>query len=146
MKLNRNRRTPQIQLATPGMIDIVFLLLIFFLVNTSFRPIERQLESQVVDPAATSNLPSEPVVIRIQAGSTGFEFQVGGRKMSNRTELTQWLAQWPDRQTQVMLVAPGATPVELTILTLNDIRQLGYSKVSYVPDPSPSTSVDFTGE
>jgi hypothetical protein len=45
-----------------------------------------------------------------------------------------------------MLVAPASTPVETSVLTLNDIRQLGFAKVSYVPERSPPTSAGVPPE
>jgi biopolymer transport protein ExbD len=143
MKLNRRHRSPEIQLATPGMIDIVFLLLIFFLVNSSFRPIERQLASQLADPNAGASADQEPLVVQLRVapavgGQPQVEFQVGGRRFSDRTALGQWLATWPDRQQPVLLLSPMATPVEIGIATLNDLRQLGFSRVAYVPEVTPS--------
>jgi len=134
MKFNRNARSPEIQLASAGMIDIVFLLLIFFLVNSSFRPVERQVESDLTDPAARSTSLLEPLVIRLQASGNGFEFQVGGRRFPDRIQLKAWLQEWSDREHRVMVVGPAAAPVELSISTLNDLRLLGFKNVSYVPD------------
>jgi biopolymer transport protein ExbD len=138
MKFNRHRRTPELQLASAGMIDIVFLLLIFFLVNSSFRPVERQVESELTDPAARSSSLLEPLVVRIQPGANGFEFQVGGRHFPDRAQLKNWLVEWQDREQRVLVIGPAAAPVELSIATLNDLRLLGFKNVSYVPDRSPA--------
>lgn len=140
MKFNRNRRTPEIQLASAGMIDIVFLLLIFFLVNSSFRPVERQVESELTDPNARSTSLLDPLVIRLQANDNRFEFQVGGRRFPDRPQLMAWLREWQDREQRVMVVGPAAAPVELSIATLNDLRLLGFKNLSYVPDRSASPS------
>lgn len=139
MKLNRRHRSPEIQLATPGMIDIVFLLLIFFLVNSSFRPIERQLASQLADPNSGSSTDQEPLVIRLQvatgaADGTGVAFQVGGQRFNDRSSLTEWLRTWPDRRQPVLLISPATAPVETGIATLNDLRLLGFQQVAYVPE------------
>ena len=136
MKLNRNRRSPELQLTSAGMIDIVFLLLIFFLVNSSFRPVERQVESELTDPTARSTSLLEPLIIRLQVAETGFEFLVGGRRFSDRLELKEWLRDWRDREQRVILVGAAAAPVELPIATLNDLKLLGFENVSYVPDRS----------
>ncbi len=143
MKLHRNRRLPSLQLATAGMIDIVFLLLIFFLVNSSFRPVERQIESQLTDTSAAVQAPLDPLVIRLQATAERFHFRVGGRDFPNRAMLVEWLREWPEREQQIMIVAPAAAPVELAILTLNDCRNLGFANVSYVPDNTTGTVDGF---
>ncbi len=140
MKFNRNRRTPEIQLASAGMIDIVFLLLIFFLVNSSFRPVERQVESELTNPNARSTSLLEPLVIRLQVGPNGMEFKVGGRQFPDRAKLKEWLQDWQDREQRVMVVAPASAPVELSISTLNDLRLLGFKNVSYVPDRAVAAS------
>lgn len=140
MKFNRNRRSPELQISSAGMIDIVFLLLIFFLVNSSFRPVERQIESELTDPAARSTSLLEPLIIRLQEGDGRFEFQVGGHQFPDRAQLRAWLEAWPDREQRVLVVGPSAAPVELSISTLNDLRLLGFKSISYVPDrPSVTT-------
>jgi len=140
MRLNRNRRSDALQLATPGMIDIVFLLLIFFLVNSSFRPVERQVESQLTDSSSGAQTQEDPLVIRIRPADTGFQFQVGGRTFATRKDLISWLHLWPQRSTAVLLVGPAQAPIELSILTLNDCRVLGFENVSYVPEANESGS------
>ncbi len=147
MKFNRRNRSPEIQLATPGMIDIVFLLLIFFLVNSSFRPIERQLASQLADPNAGASADQEPLVVRLRVvqpvgGQPQVEFQVGGQRFSDRATLGQWLSTWPDRQQPVLLVSPMTTPVEIGIATLNDLKQMGFSRVAYVPEGNSNSPPD----
>lgn len=140
MRFNRNRRSPELQISSAGMIDIVFLLLIFFLVNSSFRPVERQIESELTDPAARSTSLLEPLIIRLQESDGRFEFQVGGHRFPDRTRLRAWLEAWPDREQRVLVVGPSAAPVELSISTLNDLRLLGFKSISYVPDRSSVTT------
>lgn len=141
MKFNRNRRSPELQISSAGMIDIVFLLLIFFLVNSSFRPVERQVESELTDPAARSTSLLEPLIIRLQENDGRFEFQVGGHRFPDRSKLRTWLADWPDLEQRVLVVGPSEAPVELTISTLNDLRILGFKSIAYVPD-RPSVTAD----
>ncbi len=134
MKLNRRRRHESLQLATPGMIDIVFLLLIFFLVNSSFRPTERQIESRLADPtAASTSAPQEPLTIKILPLAGIYGYQVGGRQFVDRQSLNRWLKQWPVKSQSVMVMTPADAPIEMSILTINDCKQAGFETVSYVP-------------
>ena len=70
MKLsNRQRDTnKQMELSMTSMIDVVFLLLIFFLVTTTFVAPERQLKSNIkVQNQSTSSRPKdlEPAIIDV---------------------------------------------------------------------------------
>lgn len=134
MKLNRRRAADGLQLSTPGMIDIVFLLLIFFLVNSSFRPSERQIASQLTDATATSaTAEQDPLSIKIVAQETSFVYQVGARTFQTDSELQTWLQQWPAKSQTVLVFTPALAPVELSIAALNATRQAGFESVSYVP-------------
>jgi biopolymer transport protein ExbD len=76
--LNRNRR-PSFTLRMAPMIDIIFLLLIFFFVAAKWRPTEEFLPFQL--SAAQAQNPTigkpEPLIIYISATQTGCEVQIG---------------------------------------------------------------------
>lgn len=133
MKLNRRWRNQSLQLATAGMIDIVFLLLIFFLVNSSFKPAERQIESRLTDPQArSSEMDDEPLVVEVEVQS-GITFRVGGQTFPDQQELREWLRQWPSKSQTVLVKAPAACPVQIPVTLLNDCRQAGFESVAYLP-------------
>lgn len=107
--------TLSIQLAP--MIDVTFLLLIFFLVTTTFERAEGILASDLpqtrAQPAVA--LPISPIVIRIsQAGSTGDEYKIDIDRFEDVprsfAELSGFLVQLQDqpgfdRSTPVVIVA-----------------------------------------
>lgn len=135
MKLNRRWRAQPLQLATAGMIDIVFLLLIFFLVNSSFQPTERQVESALTDPqAATADSVEEPMIVEVQVAA-GVFYRVGGREFLQRDELYRWLQQWPAKSQSIIVKAPANCPIEVPIRLLNDCRRAGFERVAYLPPP-----------
>ncbi len=76
--LNRNRRS-SFTLRMAPMIDIIFLLLIFFFVAAKWRPTEEFLPFQL--SAAQAQNPAigkpEPLIIYISATQTGCEVQIG---------------------------------------------------------------------
>ena len=134
MKLHRPRHTQSLQLGTAGMIDIVFLLLIFFLVNSSFRPVERQLESKLTDPSAATQAVIDPLVIRLERDEQGTLYRVGGRQFRQHEAWLAWLREWPDLRQPVMIVPQGNVPVTTALQCLNDCRFLGFENVAYVPE------------
>lgn len=123
------------QLATAGMIDIVFLLLIFFLVNSSFKPTERQIETALTDPQATSSVSEEdPLVIEVLVGSDqSIRYQVGGQQFSDRQQVREWLEGWPMKSQSLLVKTPAICPVEIPIHLLNDCRKSGFTSVAYLP-------------
>lgn len=134
MKLNRQWRGNPPQLATAGMIDVVFLLLIFFLVNSSFKPTERQIESQLTDPQAKSSVAQEePLVIQVGFRGQLAEYRVGGQVFGDRIELLTWMKEWPLKSQTVIIEIPAACPVEVPIHLLNDCRRAGFESIAYLP-------------
>ena len=75
------------------MIDCVFLLLIFFMVTSSFNRTERELDTglaaEVREAKAAGDL--APIVVEIVATDGTFVFKVGGRQLASREELTDVL-------------------------------------------------------
>lgn len=71
------RRYPALRMAP--MIDMIFLLLIFFLVAAKWRPKEDFLPFQLAaaQPQAPTLVKPEPLIIRIEATETGCRVQIG---------------------------------------------------------------------
>ena len=77
-RLNKNRRTT-FTLRMAPMIDVIFLLLIFFFVAAKWRPTEEFLPLQLSAahaPGIRIGKP-EPLIIQISATQTGCEVQIG---------------------------------------------------------------------
>lgn len=134
MKLNRKWRPQSLQLSTPGMIDIVFLLLIFFLVNASYRPNEKQVETQTTDPnRASARSDVQPLEIRITVSGQAINFEVAGRMFGSLPDLSQWLRQWPAKDQPVIISNSPTCPVGVVIRTINQSRVAGFESVSHSP-------------
>jgi biopolymer transport protein ExbD len=72
-------RPPSIGLRMAPMIDMIFLLLIFFLVAAKWRPKEDFLPLQLATAGAgvqTAGKP-EPLLIQISQGDSGFQVKIG---------------------------------------------------------------------
>src|SRR5262245_36736435 len=102
MKLtSRGRENAKLELQMTSMIDCVFLLLIFFMVTSSFSLTERELDSAIkVRRAALSTAASDlqPAVVELIRGSGGaYVYKVGGREMTELEELTEVLRQFDNK-------------------------------------------------
>jgi biopolymer transport protein ExbD len=87
MRLSGRRieRASKCELSMTSMIDVVFLLLIFFLTTTAFVKPERELNPAIkVDRPSTQQSPSdlEPAVVQVVRGESGFVYRVGGREIN----------------------------------------------------------------
>ncbi len=74
MKLtSRKVRSRSLELNMTSMIDVVFLLLIFFMVTASFVTTERNLDSaiKVNKQSAAANTFLEPAIVEIVPGQSG---------------------------------------------------------------------------
>ena len=87
MKLSsRKHLGSKLELATAGMIDVVFLLLIFFLVTASFLPPEKELrpaiETEKKNASGASDL--EKAIVEIIEGIWGLNFGASNRTVESK--------------------------------------------------------------
>jgi biopolymer transport protein ExbD len=102
LKLQHDEQ-PQLNL-TP-MIDVLFLLIIFFMVATTFGDLERNLELQVPQVAETGDTksPPQPLVISVYADG---RLEFDGQTISTEA-LTAKLAAVRSRQTDPSVIIRG---------------------------------------
>ena len=131
MKLRRPRREePDINL-TP-LIDVVFLLLIFFMVSTTF---DRDAELSIELPEATA----EPVERDADAVEVSIDGQgrlyVNGRQLVNTQVATVKLALSKLAGTgtppPLIISADASTPYQSVIAVMDAARQLGFVNLSF---------------
>jgi biopolymer transport protein ExbD len=118
----RSRGAPEIQIAP--MIDLMFTLLIFFVVTTSFV---RETGLEVKRPRSSTASSLEKTSLLVGVGPTGEVFFEGRRVelLSLRLLLSQRLARQPDAG--VVLVTDRRTPAE-SIVRVMDEAHLGGAK------------------
>jgi biopolymer transport protein ExbD len=133
---DRRREEPDVNL-TP-LIDVVFLLLIFFMVSTSFN---RETEISIDLPQASGEiLESERKVVEISIDAKG-RFFVNREEMVNaRIEtLKQALskAAGEEKEPQIILSADRLTPHQAVITAMDAARQLGFYRLTFATsDPT----------
>ena len=131
MNLQQHRRDDLDVNITP-LIDIVFLLLIFFMVSTTF---ERESEIDVTLPEAAIDAPQEQSdVIEITISSEGMFF-INGKRVVNKqvSTLKQALLKVANgREDPPIIISADANATHQAVVTVMDAaRQLGFVHLSF---------------
>lgn len=130
MNFRRHRRE-QIELNLAPLIDMVFLLLIFFAVTTTF---EREAALKVQLPEAQGITPDETKILKIVVDADGHYYlgQQALRDTQIKT-LKQAMRQALEEGARpvVMIVADRKTPHQAVIRILDAARQLNLKHVSF---------------
>ena len=140
MNLRPRRRQSQEVNLTP-LIDVVFLLLIFFMVSTTF---EKQTRIEVELPTAetVTEQPEEPEKLEILIDRTG-RFYLNERELLNTEPATLKGAihRVADGRTDlpVMIKADGAAPYQAVITAMDVLTQLGLTRMSFVATRTTGT-------
>lgn len=137
MKLSNRKvqHEKKIALSMTSMIDVVFLLLIFFMTTASFVKTERDLDSTIKvnekSTAAASDL--EPAIVEIVAGGSGFVFRVGSREMTSGSALTEVLRGFPNKLDGAFVRVSDGAPFEMAATAIQACKDADFVSVSYVP-------------
>lgn len=138
MRFRRSRRE-EVQVNLTPLIDVVFLLLIFFMVSTTFTR-ETQLEIDLPD-SSSEQTAAEQRSLEIMVDAQG-RYAVNDRPLLRHDSATlkQALAELAgNRRDQIVVITGDAqAPHQAMIYALDAVGQLGFTKVSYttrLPDP-----------
>jgi biopolymer transport protein ExbD len=133
MNLRRHRtESPRIDI-TP-LIDVVFLMLIFFMVSTTFDK-QTQLKVDLPSAATTAEKESETEQIEITIDAQG-QFYVNERELvrHDAATLKRTLQQVSDGRLDLPVIVSGDRKAPLqSMMTVMDVSaQLGMSRLSFV--------------
>lgn len=113
------------------LIDVVFLLLIFFMVSTTFTK-ERELTIDLPEAVGESST-EDPMQIEIIVSADG-EYAVNGKRLVNRelTTLRKAIIEVSDGNTDLPLIisADKDTPYQSVISVMDIAGQIGFTKQS----------------
>ena len=137
------RKKPQLELSMTPMIDVVFLLLIFFMVTTTYN---RQTELKINLPEAMgieSEKKQKILTLMIDADGTYFisdennQFhQLINQKLSTlRRALMQ--AAGNSRRIPFVISADGKTPHQAVVSALDIASQLGFKRITFATKNAP---------
>lgn len=129
VKINKGRATGTVPM-TP-LIDVVFLLLVFFLVATQFAQEDYELEVQLPSASEAQPLMAEPKELFINIDEHG-EYFVHGRAMSQQEVeevLRQAVADNPVHQS-VVIRADRRVPFDYVVTIMNLCELAGTQRYS----------------
>jgi biopolymer transport protein ExbD len=131
------RHGSKIELQMTSMIDCVFLLLIFFIVTSSFHKTERELDPAIkVQRTSAAQAASDlaPAIVEIVRGSAGsFVYRVGGREMSAADELAEVLRQFENKIDGAFVRVEDEAPFQMAADAIQACKNARFSLVFYVP-------------
>ena len=130
MKFSRRARQ-EVEVNLTPLIDVVFLLLIFFMVSTTFTK-ETHLSIDLPESSAQSNRVAD-LQIEILITREG-DFEINGVALANREQRTLRAAigkiSEGDTAIPMVITADSATPHQSVITALDVAGQLGFSRLS----------------
>lgn len=137
MRLSSRRHASKLELQMTSMIDCVFLLLIFFMVTSSFAKTERELDPAVKVERTTASQATRdlaPAIVEVVRGTSGsFLYKVGGREIASQEELTRLLAQFDNKLDGAVVRAVDDAPFHMAASAIQACKDARFAAVSYVP-------------
>lgn len=128
-----HRRAQRITLNLASMIDVTFLLLIYFMLTTVLVQPEDRLSStlQTRTGAAPSDL--QPQVIEVVMHDGEAVYRLGEQMLNSRAALAQVLASLPKSE-GIFVQVSDAAPVDAAVTALQLSHDAGFAQVTYVPE------------
>lgn len=132
---NRRKQRTNLELSMTSMIDVVFLLLIFFIVATTFVRPERQILSaiKVNEKGDTAVTHLEPAIVEITRSGEQSIFQIGAIRTNDLTEIKKVLEQFENKSDGAFVRAAGNVPFESAAQAIGACKASGFAAVSYLP-------------
>lgn len=130
----RPRRQQQMDINLTPLIDVVFLLLIFFMVSTTFEK-ETRIEVELPQAGAVTDTPEPDERLEILVDSTGRYYvndqQVPGRDPETlRGAVAEAVAGRSDLP--VMIKADAQAPYQSVITAMDALTRLGLTRMSFI--------------
>lgn len=119
-----------------SMIDVVFLLLIFFIVTTTFVRPEREVASTIKvnqQNAASSESNLEPAIVDILRINSQVQFRIGALQTNDLEEVKKLLKGYTNKSEGAFVRVGGDVPYEAAAKVIGACRSSGFENVSYLP-------------
>ncbi len=138
MKLSSHKlqREPRIELCLTAMIDVVFLLLIYFLTISGFIHTERELDSGIRSnrsSAGSAGADLEVAIVDVVKSESGYVFRVGSREMKTQQELVGLLRQFGNRSDGAFVRVSDEVPFDMAAAAIQACKTARFVTVTYVP-------------
>lgn len=117
-----------------SMIDVVFLLLIFFMATSGFTVAERELDPRLVvdkpsNTKSTSHL--EPAIVDIVPVGSGFVYKLGGREFQTTSELRNVLRKLENKGDGAIVRGDDKAPFDMAPAAIQACKDAGFINVRY---------------
>ena len=118
-----------------SMIDVVFLLLIFFMTTSNFVLTERNLDPAIKVERGAAGEPSElePVIVEVVESSGQYVYRLGAREMTSDQELREVLQALPPSSEGAFVRVADSAPFGMAAAAIQACKSANYFMVSYVP-------------
>ena len=129
-------RVDRLTLNLASMIDVTFLLLVYFIVSTVMARPEDQLTSAIQtrdSDSAGSEIDYQPQVVEVVAIQGVPSYVIGSRRLRDLPGLREVLRD-PPTELGVFIRVSGEIPVEFALSAVQAARDAGFEQVTYVPD------------
>ena len=119
-----------------SMIDVTFLLLIYFIVTTVFTPPEDQLTPALKVEQGTSEKENdlEPQIVTVTIHNSQEVYQIGDQTTVARSQLATILNRLPN-EPGIIIRVDDSVSVGFAIAAVQEARNAGFERVTYVPAP-----------
>lgn len=130
----RSKRRDDVDLNITPLIDVVFLLLIFFMVTTTF---ERESEINITLPEASEeNIKTEPDFIEVSIDRQGTVFVnnealVNSQATTIRAALSEILDDHKKQKPPLIINADAETSHQAVIKVMDAARQIGLRRITF---------------
>ena len=135
MLLRHNRdKDPDLNI-TP-LIDVVFLLLIFFMTTAAFVKTERELDSGIKverQAAGESRSDFEPAIVEVVNSGGRVVFRLGSREFTTQKELVSVLRQFENKMDGAFVRVAGDVDFAHAAAAIQACKTARFLTVSYVP-------------
>ena len=132
---SHKRRERRMELQMTSMIDVVFLLLIFFMMTMSFVKTERELNPaiQVDEKSKVSAVDFEPAIVEILGAGSTHVYRIGGRDLTSPSELTEILRVFDHKVDGAFVKVSDSAPFDMAAAAIQACKNAGFPAVSYLP-------------
>lgn len=136
MNLKRVRRTefeiPKLPLV--ALIDVVFFLLLYFIMAGNLAAVEANLESSLKTDKRSGSSASNlvPQIVNVEGGDGRGAFRLGERLIADKKSLTDVLKSLP-KEGGVVVRVSGTAPTHAVASAIQACKDAGFAKISYVP-------------
>lgn len=135
MKFSR-QRPEEVSVNLTPLIDVVFLLLIFFMVSTTFTK-ETQLEIDLPSASGSATEAHERIEILISAeGEYRLNSQLLAESSAEALKEALGAAAGVPGETPLVIAADANTPHQLVVTAMDVAGQLGYTRLSIITQES----------